>query len=44
MHQLYVGTCQTDITPELPVILGGMFRKYPVDQVLDPLYASSVAV
>ncbi|MDW7659313.1 MAG: hypothetical protein SCM11_19270 [Bacillota bacterium] len=44
MRQLKIGTCQTELTPPMPVMLGGMFKKYQADQVLDPLYASCVVL
>lgn len=39
---LRIGSAQADITPELPVMMGGAFLKYECRNVLDPIMASCV--
>ncbi len=39
---LHIGTAQADITPELPVMMGGSFLKFECRDVLDPVMASCV--
>lgn len=39
---LRIGTAQADITPELPVLMGGAFLKYACHNVLDPIMASCI--
>jgi len=42
--KLTAGASMIDITPNVPATLGGMFRCYQAEQVLDNLYASSIAI
>ncbi len=37
---LTIGSAQADITPELPMIMGGSFLKFPSEKLLDPIMAS----
>ncbi len=37
-----IGTAQKDITPPLPVLMGGSFRKYQSRELLDPIMASCI--
>ncbi len=39
---LNFGTAQADITPSLPMIMGGSFRKFESREVLDPIMANCI--
>jgi len=39
---LHVGYAQKDITPPLPMLMGGAFLKYETDELHDPIMASCV--
>ncbi len=39
---LRIGCSQSDITPPLPVLMGGAFLKFECGEVLDPIMASCV--
>lgn len=41
---LKLGCAQADITPALPVIMGGSFLKFPSKEMLDPIMASCVVI
>ncbi len=44
MGKLKAGASHIDITPDLPVSLGGVFLSYETDRVIDALLASSLSV
>ncbi len=39
---LYVGSAQANITPPLPMLMGGAFLKYETDELHDPIMASCI--
>jgi len=39
---LNIGTAQVDITPEQPFLMGGSFKKFYSEEIMDPLMASCV--
>ena len=39
---LNIGTAQTEITPDRPVLMGGAFLQIECHEILDPLMASCV--